>query len=76
MKKIVYLLISFLVFINANAQIKEPVKWKTKVEKISDFEYNLILNATIENEWHVYSQFTPDDGPLPMELEFKDQKVK
>ncbi len=74
MKKIVYLLISFLVFINANAQIKEPVKWKTKVEKISDFEYNLILNATIENEWHVYSQFTPDDGPLPMELEFKDQK--
>ncbi len=74
MKRVVYLLITFIVFSTVNAQIKEPVKWKTRVEKISDVDFNLILTATIEKDWHIYSQFTPVDGPLPMELEFKDQK--
>jgi thiol:disulfide interchange protein DsbD len=32
------------------------------------------LNAIIENEWHVYSQFTPDGGPLPLEISFTNQK--
>lgn len=59
---------------NLSAQIKQPVKWKAKTEKISDGHFNLILNGTIENEWHVYSQFTPPDGPLPMVLTFKGAK--
>lgn len=58
---------------NAFAQIIQPVKWKSKVEKISETEFNLILNGTIEKDWHVYSQFTPEDGPLPMVLNFKEQ---
>ena len=58
---------------NAFAQIIQPVKWKSKVEKISETEFNLILNGTIDKDWHVYSQFTPEDGPLPMVLNFKDQ---
>ncbi len=74
MKRIVYLLIAFLVVTNINAQILNPVKWSTKTEKISETEFNLVINGVIENEWHVYSQFTPEDGPLPMVLTFKDQK--
>jgi len=73
MKKILYLLITFLMLTNAFAQIIQPVKWKSKVEKISETEFNLILNGTIDKDWHVYSQFTPEDGPLPMVLNFKDQ---
>jgi hypothetical protein len=34
----------------------------------------LKLNATIEADWHVYSQFTPEDDPLPTELIFHDKK--
>lgn len=74
MKKVIYLLAAFLMTAQLSAQIKEPVKWKSKVEKISESRFNLILSATIENEWHVYSQFTPADGPLPMVLTFKDAK--
>ena len=68
---------SFLLFFaigNSNAQILEPVKWKTKVEKISDSEFNLILKGTIDFGWHVYSQFTPVGGSLPMFLEFENIK--
>ena len=38
MKKIITLIFVVLVAI-ANAQIHNPVKWKTAVEKISDNEY-------------------------------------
>jgi len=74
MKKIVLLTILFLVFNSLKAQILEPVKWKSKTEKISETEFKLIFEGTIENEWHVYSQFTPDGGPLPMVLTFNNQK--
>ncbi len=73
MKKILVLLLVFIAFVTSNAQILNPVKWKTKVEKISDNEFNLIVNGTIDDGWHVYSQFTPDGGPLPIILKFKNQ---
>ncbi|WP_262732012.1 protein-disulfide reductase DsbD family protein [Gaetbulibacter sp. NE] len=49
----------------SQAQILEPVKWSTSVEKISDTEYNLVSIATIDKGWHLYSQNVPDDGPIP-----------
>lgn len=66
MKKItlLFLLISFTGF----SQILEPVKWETSVEKISDYEYNLIFTATIDDSWHLYSQKIPENGPLPTQF--------
>ncbi|MEN9337613.1 MAG: hypothetical protein RLZZ500_2600 [Bacteroidota bacterium] len=55
-------------------QIKNPVKWSSKTEQLSETEFNLIATGTIEEGWHVYSQFTPDGGSLPMVLTFKDSK--
>ncbi len=75
MKKALFILIAFLSLSTVKAQVLEPVKWTTKTEKISDTEFNLILNGTIDKDWHVYSQFTPDDGPLPLVLTFKDAKA-
>ena len=69
MKKIIALLL-FFTFLSTQAQIIEPVKWQSRVEKISDTEFNLILEGKIDAGWHVYSQFTPDGGPLPTELKF------
>lgn len=74
MKKILLFLVAFLTFANTNAQIVKPVKWTTKVTKISDTEVNLIMEATIEKDWHVYSQYTPDNGPLPAEFKFDNAK--
>jgi len=74
MRKIIFLLVTFLAFAKGNSQILDPVKWTTKIEKKSESNYILTFEGVIENEWHMYSQFTPDGGPLPLELIFKNQK--
>jgi len=70
MKKIALLFFLFFAFITTNAQILDPVKWTSKIEKKSDTDYLLTFDGTIESDWHVYSQFTPDGGPLPLEFLF------
>ncbi|KIA86442.1 cytochrome c biogenesis protein CcdA [Flavobacterium sp. AED] len=74
MRKILFILFAFLAFTKGNAQILDPAKWTTKIEKKSENTYLLTFNAVIEKDWHLYSQFTPDGGPLPLEIIFKDQK--
>jgi len=53
-------------------EIKSPVKWEGSVNQISENEYELIYQAEIEDEWHIYSQFTPDGGPIPMMFDYVD----
>jgi len=74
MRKIIFLLVAFLAFAKVNSQILDPVKWTTKIEKKSETNYILTFNGVIDNDWHMYSQFTPDGGPLPLEVIFKNQK--
>lgn len=74
MKKLIYILLAFFAVHSLSAQILNPVKWTTKVVQKSDTEFELIMEAAIENEWHVYSQYTPDGGALPMEFTYKDTK--
>jgi thiol:disulfide interchange protein len=74
MKKILFILFAFLAFAKGNAQVLDPVKWTTTIEKKSENNYILTFKGVIEKEWHLYSQFTPDGGPLPLEIIFKEQK--
>ena len=74
MKKLLFSIFTFLAFANGFAQIINPVKWTSKVQKLSETEFNLVMEGKIEDEWHVYSQFTPADGPIPAEFKFKDAK--
>ena len=52
------------------AQIYNPLKWKTSIEKISDTEYELQAKAIIESGWHLYSQEVSDGGPIPTRFTF------
>jgi len=72
MKKIFFLLLAFLAFTHVNSQIVNPVKWSTRTEKISETEFNLVFEGDLDPDWHLYSQFTPEDGPIPLEIKFKD----
>ena len=74
MKKLLFILIAFLAFANGDAQILDPAKWTTKIEKKSDTNYILTFDAIIEKDWHLYSQFTAEGGSLPLEISFKNQK--
>ncbi len=61
--------------VGANAQMVDPVKWKLTSKKLSDCEYELQFNATIDETWHVYSlTMKGDDGPNPAKITFKDVK--
>ena len=69
-----FALIALIFGFFGNAQILNPVQWKTKVVQKSATEFELIMDATIENEWHMYSQFTPENGPLPTVFDYKNAK--
>ncbi|WP_264523151.1 protein-disulfide reductase DsbD family protein [Flavobacterium sp. N502536] len=73
-KSIVFLLFFLFAFAMGNAQILEPVKWTSKIEKRAGNNAVLIFDGTIEKDWHMYSQFTPEGGPLALEIAFKNQK--
>ncbi|WP_333601296.1 protein-disulfide reductase DsbD family protein [Flavobacterium sp.] len=78
MRKIVFIILTLLAFAKGTAQIVKPVKWTSKVEQVSATEFNLVMNGKIDEGWHVYSQFTPQDGangsPLPAEFKFENAK--
>lgn len=75
MKKIVVLFVLFASLLaNAQQGIIEPVSWGSKVQKISDTEYDIILTGSIDKEWHVFSQFTNEDGSLPSVLTFQNSE--
>ncbi len=71
-----FLLIILLVFtfLQVKSQILEPVKWKFNSKIISDTEAELILTATIDKTWHLYSQNLPEDGPVPTSFKFNKSK--
>ena len=73
MKKLAILWVLILSFNALNAQILDPVKWTTAVEKISDSQYDLVATAKLDDKWHLYSQFIEgDDGPIATTFSFKD----
>ena len=64
MRKIIsFLLLSFVVYA-LQAQIKDPVKFKTELTPLSDTEAEVVFTATIDKGWHVYSTDLGDGGPI------------
>ena len=64
MRKIIsFLLLSFVVYA-LQAQIKDPVKFKTELTPLSETEAEVVFTATIDKGWHVYSTDLGDGGPI------------
>ncbi|WP_228851467.1 protein-disulfide reductase DsbD domain-containing protein [Aegicerativicinus sediminis] len=53
------------------AQIYDPVSWSFNATKTGSNTYEIIATATLEGEWHIYSQFTDHNGPIPTEFVFE-----
>ncbi len=69
MKKLALLLFFFVSIFTLQAQMMQnPASWTSKIEKKSDTEYTITWEGFVENGWHLYSQFTADGGPLPLEF--------
>jgi len=76
MTKKIYLILLFLGItlfaLNAQNEIVNPVKWRCSAEKIDDTHVNLIIEANIEEHWHLYSQYFEMGGPMPLFFEFEE----
>ncbi len=69
MKRVFTLFLCILGFsLSIFAQDEAPVEVETSVVKISDTEYDLIFNVFIDEDWHLYSQYNPEDASLPMTI--------
>ena len=77
MKKFIAVFSLIIAFtFSTNAQIHDPVKWNTSVEKISENEFDLVITANIESGWHLYSQNIPEAPIRPIPTSFKFEEVK
>lgn len=63
MKKSVCLWLFALVAMAMQAQMHEPVKFKSEWKQLSDTEAEIVFSATIDGGWHVYSTELGPDGP-------------
>ncbi len=70
MKKLLLLLVIGCITIIGHSQSKSPVKWTFVSKKIKADLYEISFSAVLEKGWHIYSQSTPDEGPLPTKFSF------
>ena len=75
MKKIILFSFSVLICTLAFAQVKNPIKWSFSAKKINATTYEVRLKAKIEDGWHLYSQTTPEGGPVPTSISFTKNPV-
>lgn len=74
MKKSVYLLLLVLVSMipfSVKSQMVDPVKWNIQLNQLSDTEVEVVFDATIDDEWHVYTNDLPEGGPVPTSVEWE-----
>ncbi|RNL82256.1 DUF255 domain-containing protein [Sinomicrobium pectinilyticum] len=74
MKHILPILIGlfFLTFSPKVTAQAQQVNWNTSVEKLSDTEYELVMTASIVENWHLYTTNIPEGGPIPTSFTFED----
>jgi len=70
MKKFLFVFILSSIVADCFAQLENPVKWNFSAKKINATTYEVHLTAKIEDEWHIYSQTTPDGGPVATSISF------
>ena len=63
MKKIAFAIVMLLFLGVVNAQQK--VSWSYTVKKLANNKYEIHITATPPMGWHIYSQLTPEGGPVP-----------
>ena len=52
------------------SEMFQPVQWEYEVNSLGGKEYELIFKVTIDDGWHVYSQFIKEGGPIPTSFGF------
>lgn len=71
MKKYIVILFVLAGFsLTASSQILKPVTWAYAAKRTSATTATLYLKATVDEGWHLYSQFVKDGGPVKTTFTF------
>ena len=70
MKKLLLTTLLLVGITTLYAQVQNPVQWKYEAKK-KGANYEIVITATVENHWHIYSQNTGKNGPVPTSITFK-----
>ena len=72
--RLIYVLLFLFSALNTRAQ--NPVSWQFQVQKKEDLTYEIILKASIQPGWHLYSQKQPDDAiAIPTSIQFNNNPL-
>ena len=74
MKRVYLVMMAMLFTVAAFAQIEAPVKWSYAAKKVSATEAVVLVKATIEPGWHIYSQKLKEGGPVATSFTFSPAK--
>lgn len=64
MKKLFFPLFLLLFAVAVQAQIQEPVKFKSELKTLTADEAEIVFTGAIDKGWHVYSTDLGDGGPI------------
>jgi len=68
MNRIVFSIAIIFCFNAVNAQQK--ISWTYSTKKLADNQYEVHMTANPPIGWHIYSQLTPEGGPIPTSFSF------
>ncbi len=72
MRKLLFAICALFIVELSYAQIYDPVRWTTSIEKTAgDDHFLLNITAAIQPGWHLYSQNVEDGGPIPTTFLFE-----
>lgn len=75
MKLVVFTALLLFTGTGLSAQILTPVKWSYAAKRTSKTEAVVLIKATIERGWHLYSQNVKEGGPIPTSFSFTPSKT-
>lgn len=70
MKKILLMALVLTSAYTLKAQILTPVKWAYASKKLKDGSAVILIKASIDKGWHIYSQTVKDGGPVKTSFKF------
>jgi len=75
MKKFFLVLLTVIIARSTQAQVLEPVKWSYAAKRLNSTEAMVLIKATVDRGWHIYSQHVADGGPVATSFSFAPSKA-
>lgn len=69
------LFILFGMSLFAQNDMPDPITWNAEIIELKDGSSAIQLTADIDKNWHLYSQFTEEGGPIPTEFTFFTEEI-